>query len=139
MIIPLFQINDKDKKYHFFEKIFLLVEISIDVTFRVSFLILSNVEINFNNQKLECKFYTVAKVFSTIKKLELVGTKEFVIAALDPEDKIFVIQIISLAIFDMNKVHLSRMAQIFSLKVNMAPTMIFAEYFNFAGVFLLNW
>lgn len=52
MIIGLFQINDKDKKSHFFEKIFLLVDIKMDVALKMLFFTLSNVEVNFNNREL---------------------------------------------------------------------------------------
>lgn len=52
MVIVLFEINDKDKKTRFFEKTFLLADISIDVAFKVLFLSLTNVEVNFNNRQL---------------------------------------------------------------------------------------
>lgn len=44
--------EDKDRRSHFFEEIFLLADISMDVTFGMSFFTLSNVEINFTDQKL---------------------------------------------------------------------------------------
>lgn len=49
MVIALFQVDNKDEKSCFFEEIFLLAEISIDVAFRMFFLTLSNVQVNFNN------------------------------------------------------------------------------------------
>lgn len=49
IIIALFQVDDKDEKSHFFEMIFLLACISIDIAFRISSLTLSNVGVNFNN------------------------------------------------------------------------------------------
>lgn len=52
MIIALFQVYDEDKKFCFFKEILRIANISIDVAFAMLFLNLSNVEINFNNQKL---------------------------------------------------------------------------------------
>lgn len=52
-IITLFQVDDKDKKFRFFTKSFLFFDISINVVFEMFFLILSNIEINFNNWDLK--------------------------------------------------------------------------------------
>lgn len=49
MVIALFQLDNKDKKSHFFKKTFLLANISIDVALKMFFLILSNIEVNFND------------------------------------------------------------------------------------------
>lgn len=53
LIIALSQMNDKDKKSRVVEKTCLLLDISIDNIFEILFLILSNVKVNFNNQKLK--------------------------------------------------------------------------------------
>lgn len=52
IIIALFKIDDKDKKSHFFEKTFLLTNIGINIAFKMLFLILNNVELNFNDRQL---------------------------------------------------------------------------------------
>lgn len=44
--------DNKDKKFCFFEEIFLLADISMDISFEMPFLSLSNFEINFNNWEL---------------------------------------------------------------------------------------
>lgn len=51
MIITTFQVDNKNGKLCFFKKTFLLADISIDVTFGMFFFILSNIEVNFNNQE----------------------------------------------------------------------------------------
>lgn len=51
-IIALFQVDDKNIKFCFFEKTFRLANISMDVAFGMPFFILSNVEITFNNRVL---------------------------------------------------------------------------------------
>lgn len=53
IVIASFSMDNKDGKFCFFEKTFLLVDISIDILFRMTFLILSNVQIEFNNWELE--------------------------------------------------------------------------------------
>lgn len=52
MIIGLFQVNDKDKKSHFFKKTFLLPNTNMDILFQLLFLILSKIKMNFNNEAL---------------------------------------------------------------------------------------
>lgn len=49
IIIRLFQVDIKDKKFCFFKKIFLLADISIHVTFRIFSLTLNIVKVNLNN------------------------------------------------------------------------------------------
>lgn len=51
-VIAWFQLDNKDKKFYFFEKTILLAYIYMNVIFGISFPILSNVKINFNNQIL---------------------------------------------------------------------------------------
>lgn len=53
IVITSFLVEDKDKKFCFFEKIFLLADISMDVALGMLFLNLSNVEVNFVNWKLK--------------------------------------------------------------------------------------
>lgn len=52
MFITLFQVKDEDEKSRFFNKTFLLADISINIAFEISFLTLSNVKVNFNNKEL---------------------------------------------------------------------------------------
>ena len=46
IVITSFSIEDKEKKSRFFEKIFLLADISIDIALGISFLTFNNVEID---------------------------------------------------------------------------------------------
>lgn len=99
--------DDKDRSFYFFEETFLPTEISMDVALGISFLILRNVEVNMNNQKLMWRSYITAKAVFISKKVMLIGKKEFATAVLDPEDDTFIVHIARLAICDMSKVHLS--------------------------------
>lgn len=52
MVIALFQINHKIKKFRFIKRTFLLIDISINVAIAIYFLTLSNLKVNFNNREL---------------------------------------------------------------------------------------
>lgn len=52
-VITSFLVDNKNKKFRFFEESFLLIHISINITFEIFFLTLSNVKINLNNWKLK--------------------------------------------------------------------------------------
>lgn len=116
-----------------FKKTFLLADISIDITFGMLFLTLSNAKINSNNQELKWRLYTAAKALSTIKQVELIEKKKFVATALDPKNKIFIIHVVSLVISD--NVYPLYKVSIVLLKVNETFTIIFSEYFDFTDVF----
>lgn len=52
MVIEVFSVYDRVKKVCFFEKTFLLADISIDVALEMPFLTLSNANVRFTNWKL---------------------------------------------------------------------------------------
>lgn len=97
----------------FFEEIFLLANISIDVTLKIFFFTLSNIKINFNNQELSWRIYTIIEAILTIEKIELVKKKEFAIAVLNLENEIFVVYIALLTSLNLDmEIHLSCHTQI---------------------------
>lgn len=53
MVIASFIVDDKDGKSCFFEKTFLLVDISMNIIFGMPFLNLSNVKIDFNDREFK--------------------------------------------------------------------------------------
>lgn len=116
MIITLFQVNDKEKKSRFFEITFLLAGISMGIAFEIFFLTLSNIEVNLNNQELKQRLYIADKAIPTSKFIDLIGKKEFVIAAFDLKDEIQVVHIESLAI--LNEIYFFCQTQIALLKIN---------------------
>lgn len=72
IVIASFLIEYKRRKSQFFEKIFLLANISINIVLKIFFLTLSNMEINFMNWKLNWRLYIIIKAFPTIKWVKLV-------------------------------------------------------------------
>ena len=87
MLIAYFLMTDKAKQVKFFEKIFLMTNVSLEVVFRMLFLILSCKNVDFLDLKLWWRIYTTKKTFLTTRHVGLVGKKEFVVAALEPEQK----------------------------------------------------
>ena len=79
MLIALFFIKDNEEKSRFFENISLLLDISIDIALRMSFLNLSNVKIEIFNGLIDWKTFNVIKVLLTRRKVELIEKKEFAI------------------------------------------------------------
>ena len=53
MVIAFLSIENKERKFEFFEKIFLLADISIDITLNIPLFTLSNIEIDF----VDCHIY----------------------------------------------------------------------------------
>ena len=98
MVIAVFSMKNKEKRSHFFEKIFILAEINIDIILNISFLTLSNVKIDFIDRHIYWKSYTVVKVFLITRQIELIGNKEFAVVVLNLEDKAFVIHIASISL-----------------------------------------
>lgn len=106
IIITLFQVDNKVKKFYFFEKSSLLADISIDVAFEMSFLTLNNVEINFNDRELWWKSYSTTKALHITRQVDLVETRVFVTAALILDNKTFLVDIASLIISKIDDVYL---------------------------------
>lgn len=70
IIIVFFLIKDKERRSHFFEKTFLLANISIDIALDIHFFILSNIEIDIVNCYIHWKLYTIVKVFLTTRQIK---------------------------------------------------------------------
>lgn len=68
-------------------------------------------------------------------QMQLVEKKEFRVAVPDPEDEIFIVHVVSLTIFDTNKMHPFCRVQIALLEIDYAFTTISLEYSDFVEVF----
>ena len=137
-VLAVFSVTDQADRVRFFEKIFLVANISLDVVLRMSFLTLSAVDVNFPKRELQWRSYTIEEVFPTTKRVELVEKKEFAAAALDPRHETFVMDVASLespSNTQEDDVNPSRRAQIAALVVNEAPISVFTEYSDIANIF----
>ena len=136
MVLVSFQIEDKQGRVWYFQKTFLLADISVKVVLGMPFLILSNANIQFNKKKLTWRSYIIAEALPITKQVELMNKKEFVKAALDKNSETFVVHIATLeAPLSRMTIHFLREAQIAALKQNEALTKVSTEYSNFADIF----
>ncbi len=101
----------------------------------MSFLTMSNADINFQARDLQWRSYTTGNVLPTTRQVELIGKKGFVGAALDLKHKAFVVHVAALSVDSGDKMYPSRRAQIVHLKADKAPYKVSGEYTNFADVF----
>ena len=84
MVVAAFSVTDHANTVRFFEKTFLIANFIPDVVFGMLFLTLSSADVDFPKKELWWRFYTLKETFSTTKRVELVGKKEFAAATLDP-------------------------------------------------------
>lgn len=96
----MFKVKNKEKKFVFFEEIFLQTNPSMEVVLKILFFILSNMKINFFGFKLFFKTYTITKIISIIKWDKLIEKKEFIIIALDQEQKTHMVHVASFINFN---------------------------------------
>lgn len=67
MVLASFEVEDKLKKVWFFQKTFLLTDISIKVLLEVPYLTLSNANVSFSDQELILRSYTATKTLFITK------------------------------------------------------------------------
>ena len=142
MVVAAFSVEDKANRVRFFEKTFLLANVSPEVVFGILFLTLSGANIDFSGRELWWRTYTTEEVLLTTRRVELVGKKKFAAAALDPEHETYIVHIASLSSTPLASlgsspldVYPSWRPQMSGLIAEEAPTKISAEYSDFADVF----
>ena len=131
MVVTVFSITDKANRVRFFEKSFLVANVSLKVVLGMPFLILSSANVNFLDRELRWRIYTIEKALPTTRHVNLLGKKEFAAAAFDPEYETFVIYIIFLNL--VPEIYLDREAQITSLFIK--EIKIPDKYSDFTNVF----
>ena len=85
--------KDKASRPRFFQKTFLVADTKFEVILRMPFLKISNVDMSFGEETLTWRTYTTNKALPTTKQVQIVNPKEFVIAALDVDSKMFVVHV----------------------------------------------
>ena len=103
----------------------------MEVVLRIPFLTISNANIQFTQQKLTWRSYTIAKALPTTKQIEIIDRKKFAKAALDEYIEAFVVYVTSLLTM---AIYLARKAQIASLVTK--KVQILSEYSDFSDIFL---
>lgn len=141
MVIAIFSMTAQAIKIKFFKETFLIANVSLDMIPTMSFLILSNTDIDFLKRELQWRSYTIEKTFFTTKWVELVRKKEFAATVLDQRHKIFVVHIAFFASSSNNQeydVYLSHKAQIATLVANGVFISIPTKYSDFTEIFSLE-
>ncbi len=135
MVVSTFSVSDKDEKERFFEESFLLADVKPDIVLGMRFLTMSNADVDFQAQDLQWRFYIIGEVLPTIRRVELIGKKEFTVAALDPKHEAFVVHVATPSVDSGDEMHPSRRAQIAHLKADEVSTKVPSKYADFADVF----
>ena len=141
MVIAAFSVEDKANQGRFFEKTFLVANVSPEVVLGMPFLTLSGANVDFSGRDLRWRTYTTEEVLPTTKRVELVGKKEFAAAALDLEYETYVVHVTSLSsapLVASLDVHPSRRSQTSGLITEEAFTKVLAKYSDFADIFSPN-
>ena len=97
MVVAAFSIVDKANRVRFFEKTFLMVNVSPEVVLGMLFLTLSGADVDFLGRELRWRTYTTKEALPTIRRVELMGKKEFAAVTLDPGHETFVVHVVSLS------------------------------------------
>ena len=141
MVVAAFSVEDKANRVRFFEKTFLVANVSPEIVLGMPFFTLNGADVDFSGRELQWRTYTTKEVLPTTRCVKLVGKKEFAAAALNPEHETYVIHVASLSfalLITSFNVHPFWRPQISGLIAKEAPTKVFAEYLDFADVFSLN-
>lgn len=136
IISARFLLQDSQKRVWFFEEIFLLVDINMEVGLRMLFLVFSNADFHLGVEKLICKSYIVAEALSTTSWVKLINKTKFAKTALDKNFKTFVVYMEILKA--KASIQQLRTVQIAALHWDKAPTKIPSKYSDFANVFSLD-
>ena len=134
MVIADFQVEDKASKPRFFQETFLVADTKFEVILRMPFLKISNADVSFGKKTLTWRTYTTNEVLPTTKRIQIVDLKEFVIAALDVNSKMFVVHVVIWEREEM-PVYFERQAQVGALLFDEALTEVPVEYSNYSNVF----
>ena len=133
MVIADCSVQDKLRRVRFFQEIFLLANIGLEIVLGMFFLTFSKVDIRFAEWELVWRTYTAAEALSMTRKVEIIDKKEFTMAALNKDNKTFVEHVAVLVGPTTMLIYPSCQAQ-----VNMLTSEkigIFVKYSDFSNVF----
>ena len=165
IVVIAFLVTDTANWVRFFKKTFLVANVSPEIVFGMSFLILSNINVDFLSQNKEAlpttrhvklmdkkKFATAAfdpehetyvvhvRSVSSVVLPSSSLLKKFAAIALDPEHETYVVHVRSINSVAFSSsfsldIHSIRRPQIAGLIVEKAPTKVRVKYADFANVF----
>ena len=129
-------VKNKLKRVQFFQEIFLLANISLEMILEILFFTLSKADIWFAERKLVWRTYTAAEALPMTKRVEIIDKREFAAAALNADNENFVVYIVVLVKSTTILIYSSCQAQVTT--PTSEETGISAEYSDFSNVFSSN-
>ena len=145
MVVAAFSVMDKVNQVRFFEKTFLVANVSQVVVLGMLFLTLSSADVDYSGRELRWRTYTTEKALPTTRCVEFIRKKEFAAIVLDLEHETYVIHVAALCSTPLTSlksiplnIHPSRKPQISGLIAEEAHTKVLAKYLDFAEVFSLD-
>ena len=140
IVVAVFSMANKANQIRFFEKTFLLANVSLEIVFEMLFPTLSSANVDFLDQKLWWRTYTTKKALSTTKFIKPIDKKEFAATMLDLEYETYVVPIrlvSSIALLGSSSldIHPFYRPQIASLIVKKVLIKILTKYSDIADVF----
>ena len=146
MVDIAFLIKYEANQVRLFEETFLVANINLEIVFKMSFLTLNGVDVDFLRRELEWRTYTTKKTFLTTRHIKPVSKKVFAVAALDPEHETYVVHIGSVSFIMLPSssplnadVHSFSRLQISSLIVKEALIKVLAKYSDLRMYSLRTW
>lgn len=98
MVLASFWVNDKLGRSRFFQKTFLLTNISMEVVLGIFFLNFNNEDVLSEEQNVTWSSYIPVKDLLMTKQVQIIGHNEFVAIALDLGKEVFVVHMAHLRI-----------------------------------------
>ena len=142
IVVAAFSVVDKANRVRFFEETFLVANVSPKVVLGMLLLTLSGVDVDFWGREFRWRTYTIQKTLPTTRRIELVGKKDFVAAAFDPEHKTYVVYVASLSSTSLASlrsilldVYPFQKSQVSGIIVEDVSTKVAIKYLDFADVF----
>ena len=140
IVVAAFSMTDKVNWVRFFEKTFLVANISREIVLGMFFLTLSGADIDFLGQELRWRVYTIKEAFPITRRIKPVGKKKFAAIALNLEYETYIVYVISVRFiassnsFSLNVYPFCK-PQIVCLIAEKAPIKIPNKYVNFVDIF----
>ena len=112
-----------------------MADTKFEMILEMLFLKISNVNMSFGKKTLMWRTYTTNKALRITEQVQIIDSKEFVIMALDVNNKTFVMH---MAIRNQEKMlmHSKKQAQVRALLFDKALTEVLAEYSDYSNIFL---
>lgn len=137
MILAMFLPRNNLEKVWFFEKIFLLTNISMKIVLEMLFFSLSNTNFKFSELKKSIwRFNNTIKILSTICQIKLISKRKFTKAAINENFKTFMMHMsIPKAEISIYQMQAAQISALYWVKVH---TKIPFKYANFSNSFSFN-